>query len=969
MPAAKKLIEVALPLDAISDASAREKNIRHGHPSTLHLWWARRPLAAARAVIFASLVDDPEDPEAHPDFVAECKDLRYSELASDRDIGKNVKTKGDSPRMRLFDFIEHLVQWESTSDEKIMGKARQLIRLCSDGQPPPLLDPFAGGGSIPLEAQRLGLEAHASDLNPVAVMINKAMLEIPPRFAGQAPVSSTQTPIGDSCRGEPLARPSTPHADGGTEGGWRAAAGLAADVRHYGQWMRDRAEERIGHLYPQHKGETVIAWLWARTVMSPNPAVNAHVPLVSSFVLSKKKGRERWAKPIVEGNRVRFEIAEGTPPKGQAGTMIRRQGARCLISGEPFGFDYIRQEGRAGRMGQQLMAIVTAGKKGRSYYSPDPEHETIAESAKPKWTPVGKLPKKALGFSAQNYGMDEWNKLFTARQLTALTTLSDLVVDAREKATKDALKFGLADDNVPLRDGGCGAFAYAEAISVYLAFAVDKYASRACSLCLWEPQGQRVVHIFGRQTISMAWDYPESNTFADRSIHWMSQLEWVARGLDYLPTASRGHAAIEDAANLSQEAIILSTDPPYYDNVGYADLSDFYYVWLRRSLRPVYPDLLATLLTPKSTELIASPHRHSSKQEAKTHFEKGMRNTFHKIRRSVNPDYPLTIYYAFKQQDAELLREGSNFTRASTGWETMLTSLIDSGFQIVGTWPLKTERKGRMRAQKSNALASSIVLVCRPRPADAPALSLSQFRARLRRDLPAEIAKIRSGNILPVDLAQAAIGPGMALYSQYRAVRSADGRALSVREALGMINTALDESMREVDADLDSESRFALGWFEQHGWGEGDFGDADVMARARNTSVDSVVLAGVAQSLAGKVRLLHFGGYDAAYDPAKDERPIAWEAAHHMLRRLEHGEEATALLYNKLRDKDGKLADAVPDLAYLLHNICDRQGWNAEAGDYNGLISSWTGIMQYAEQHRQSPAQQRMAINQDIAES
>ena len=971
MPAAKKLIEVALPLDAISDASAREKNIRHGHPSTLHLWWARRPLAAARAVIFASLVDDPEDPDAHPDFVAECKDLRYSELASDREIGKNVKTKGDSPRMRLFDFIEHLVQWESTSDEKIMGKARHLIRLCTDGQPPPLLDPFAGGGSIPLEAQRLGLEAHASDLNPVAVMINKAMLEIPPRFAGQAPVSSTQTPIGDSCRGEPLARPSTPHADGGTEAGWRAAAGLAADVRHYGQWMRDRAEERIGHLYPQHKGETVIAWLWARTVMSPNPAVKAHVPLVRSFILSKKSNRECWARPVIDGSQVRFEVTEGLPPEESDGTVGRKfGGGRCVVSGEPFGFAYIRQEGKAGRLGQQLMAIVTAGKRGRNYHSPDNEHVVIAESAKhlDYFKPGGKIPVKHRNFQTPAYGMPEFGDLFTPRQLTALTTFSDLVAEARELATNDAKRAGLPDDNVPLRHGGAGARAYGEAVSVYLAFVLDKVTDMSCNLARWRESGERVVQLFGRQAIPMIWDFAETNVMFDRPGSWTAQIGWVAQGLNNLPATTAGFAKMNDAVNLSQTGIILSTDPPYYDNIGYADLADYFYVWLRRNLRKVFPTLFSTLLTPKSSEMIASSHRHNSKGKAKDFFESSMLATFRNIRLFVSEDYPLTVYYAFKQQDAELLREGEKLTRASTGWETMLTSLIDAGFQITGTWPMRTEGRSRMNAQKTNALASSIVLVCRPRPADAPALSLSQFRARLRRDLPAEIAKIRSGNILPVDLAQAAIGPGMALYSQYRAVRSADGRALSVREALGMINTALDESMREVDADLDSESRFALGWFEQHGWGEGDFGDADVMARARNTSVDSVVLAGVAQSLAGKVRLLHFSDYDAAYDPAKDERPIAWEAAHHMLRRLEQGEEATAILYNKLRDRDGKLADAVPDLAYLLHNICDRQGWNALAGDYNGLISSWTGIMQYAEQHRQSPAQQRMAINQDIAE-
>lgn len=474
----KKLIEVALPLEAINEASAREKSIRHGHPSTLHLWWSRKPLATARAVIFASLVDDPDSPDALPAFVEACRKLPK---------GKNVDANGDTPRMRLFDFIERLVTWEATTDETILNTARELIQIATEGNPPPLLDPFAGGGSIPLEAQRLGLEAHASDLNPVAVMINKAQIEIPPRFANMPPVNPRDR--------EQIGKET-----------WRGAAGLAADVRYYGEWMREKAWARIGHLYPTHNGETVIAWLWARTVKSPNPAVNAHVPLVNSFILSKKKGRECWAKPIIENGQVRFEITPGKPPKGQEGTTGREYGGgRCIISNVPMSWDYMRDEGKAGRMGTMLMAIVTDGKGGRNYYSPTSEHGNIASQALAMdfYKPRGEMPLKHRNFQPPVYGMYEYGDLFTPRQLVALTTFSDLVAEAREQAYHDAVAAGLPDDDVPLRDGGRGARAYAEAVSMYLAFGVDRAVMGNNSLTRWNSTGQKAQHAFGRQALPM----------------------------------------------------------------------------------------------------------------------------------------------------------------------------------------------------------------------------------------------------------------------------------------------------------------------------------------------------------------------------------------------------------------------------------------------------------------------------------
>ena len=856
MPA-KKLIEVALPLKAINHASAREKSIRHGHPSTLHLWWARRPLASARAVIFSSLVDDPDDPQAHPDFIAACNDLPAAD---------NVKTNGDTPRMRLFDFIERLVTWENTTDEDIISTARKLIRIATNGEPPPLLDPFAGGGSIPLEAQRLGLEAHASDLNPVAVMINKAMIEIPPRFASQRPVNPQQR--------EQI-----------VQGDWQAAAGLAADVRYYGEWMRQQAHDKIGHLYPKHKGETVIAWLWARTVISPNPALKAHVPLVSSFALSKKKGRQCWAKPIIEGDSIRFEVTPGAPPKDRPGTMIRRQGARCILSDAPIPFDYIRAEGRAGRLDAQLMAIVTDGKHGRNYHDPTPEAEELARSAQPEWKPMGNLPKKALSITVQLYGMDEYNKLFTARQLTALTTFSDLVSEARQQAYQDALAVGLPDDDIPLRDGGQGARAYGEAVSVYLAFVVSRAADFWSNLCLWASVVQATVHTFGRQAIPMVWDYAEVNPFSDRSANWTACFNRVTLALGRLLANVEGTATQKDAVGIDSSVITLSTDPPYYDNIGYADLSDFFYVWMRGNLRNIYPDIFSTMLVPKAEELIASRYRHNnSKPAASEYFESGMLETFTNIRKFVTDEYPLTVYYAFKQHDASFLKDGV-LHRVSTSWETMLTSLIKAGFSIVGTWPMRTELGNRTNAIKTNALASSIILVCRPRPHDAPILSLGAFLQALRRELPPALKAMQSGSIAPVDLAQASIGPGMAIYSRASRVLEADGAPIDIRTALMRINGELQNHLAEIDGDLDEATRFAIDWFSQHGFDDGLYGDAETLARAKNTSVESVEKSGLVESGGGKVCLIHWTDMETGWDPQKDIRPTVWEAVHHIIER------------------------------------------------------------------------------------
>jgi putative DNA methylase len=938
----KKLIEVALPLEAINQASAREKSIRHGHPSTLHLWWSRKPTATARVVIFAQMVDDPASvPEEFPTPEAQ-----------------------ERERRRLFRIIEQLVQWENTTNEEILRQAREEIwkswrHTCRDhaGHPraaelfnpdklPAFHDPFAGGGALPLEAQRLGLEAYASDLNPVAVLINKAMIEIPPRFAGQPPVNP-------EARREKtlLARE------------WRGAQGLAEDVRRYGQWMRDEAEKRIGHLYPKIEvtpemaadrpdlkplvGQklTVIAWLWVRTVKSPNPAfAHVDVPLAPKFWLSSKPGKEAYVEPVIENSGYRFTVRVGKPKDPEAaknGTKLAR-GAnfRCIMSGTVIDDKYIKSESMAGRMGARLMAIVAEGPNGRVYLPPTPEHEAIAREAKPTWKPENELIGKCRD-QLPLYGMNTFADLFTPRQLVALVTFSDLVGEAMERVRRDALAAGLPDDGVPLRDGGTGAQAYAEAVGVYLAFALSKVANIGSSITSWMSDRGAFRETFARQAIPMMWDYAESNPFADAGGSLGAALDKGAMVLDALPSKTAALALQVDASTQTLTfGKVVSTDPPYYDNIGYADLSDFFYVWLRRSLRPVFPDLFATLSTPKAEELVATPYRHGSKEKAEQFFLDGMTQAMHRLAEQAHPAFPVTIYYAFKQSETESA-EGTS----STGWETFLDAVIRAGFAITGTWPMRTEGSGRMIARGTNALASSIVLVCRPRPADAPTATRREFVQALKAELPPALAELQKANIAPVDLAQAAIGPGMAVYTRYARVLDAEGRPVSVREALALINATLDEALAEQEGDFDADTRWAIAWFEQHGFGEGEFGVAETLSKAKNTSVEGMVEAGILESRRGKVRLLKPDELPADWDPERDARPTVWEAVHHLVRALETGgERAAADLVRKL----GSHAEIARELAYRLYTLCERKNRAAEALSYNALVQSWPELVKLA---------------------
>jgi len=954
----KKLIEVALPLEAINTASAREKSIRHGHPSTLHLWWARRPLAAARAVIFAQMVDDPS---ALPDLFP-------------------TEKKQEKERQRLFKIIEELVQWENTTNEEVLDKARSEIwqswrRTCSENADDPRAkelfdrnilpafhDPFAGGGALPLEAQRLGLESYASDLNPVAVLINKSMIEIPPKFAGKSPINPEFQKNTELFHRE-----------------WKGAQGLAEDVRYYGHWMRKESERRIGNLYPKivvtdkllqirpdlkkyvGKELTIIAWLWARTVKSPNPAfAQVEVPLVSNFMLSAKLGKEAYVHPVIENGDYQFTVKVGKPKdvsNVKLGTTLGKRAAfRCLMSDTPITYEYIREQGKAGKLGTRLMAIVAEGDRGRVYFSPTQEQEDIAESAKPTWKPETPLHGKTR-VNVSNYGFDNYGDLFTNRQLFALTTFADLVSDARELALSDAQTSGFSS-NGSFSEGDNDAIAYADSIAVYLAFAVDRLAMTGNSLVRWNNVGEKAQHCFGRQALPMLWDFAEPNFLATATGSIEAAVFYSYDPLNWMRPASFGWSSQEDAATqVSSKSKVVSTDPPYYDNIAYADLSDFFYVWLRRSLRSVFSDLFATLAVPKTEELVATPYRHGSKEKAEAFFLTGMTKAMYSISEQAHPAFPVTIYYAFKQAESDDERGTTN-----TGWDTFLEAVIKADFAISGTWPIRTEMKTRQIAMGVNALASSIVLVCRKKVVDAPSATRREFVNALKAELPNSLIHLQRGNIAPVDLAQAAIGPGMSVFTRYASVLDVKGTPMTVREALALINETLDEALAQQEGDFDADSRWALTWFEQFGFAEGEYGVAEQLSKSKNTSVDGMVHAGILESKRGKVHLLKPEELQDNWDPTTDSRLTHWETVHQLIRVLETGGEGAAA---ELVYKLGGKAETARELCYRLYTICERKKRNAEALAYNGLVQSWPEIVRLSIDNIRKGGEQTSLFNME----
>lgn len=886
----KKLIEVAIPLEAINIASAREKSIRHGHPSTLHLWWARRPLAACRAVLFAQLVDDPA---SHPD-----------KFPTEEAI--------EAERKRLFQIIEELVKWESSTNEEVLERARAEIRKSCSGELPPVYDPFSGGGSIPLEAQRLGLPAYGSDLNPVAVMIGKAMIEIPPKFKDKPPI----------------------HPGGPEKMHYRNAEGLAEDVLWYAKELREKAWGKIGHLYPdvtlsERDGggkATVLAWLWARTVASPNPALGgAHVPLVSSFWLCKKPKKKTWVSPVIDGKNFSFEVHYGNPKNEDeisAGTKAGR-GANfhCLLSGDAIPADYVKAEGMAGRMGWRLLAIVAEGKGGRRYVSPDSSHEALAFSETPEWRPEFPLSQHPQYMSVTNYGPKNISDLFMDRQTIALDTFGQTIpeVVASIDCTEE----------------------YREAIATFLALGVSRLANRQSTNTFWDNGAENIQQVFAMQALPMRWDTAEGNPFSTSSGNFIGQIEYLAKNIAALPSGNTpGQIVQKNAQSVDFSKFVVSTDPPYYDNVPYADLSDFFYVWLRRSLRQYYPALFETVLVPKAEELVADHKRHNGRDSADSFFLDGMTEVMSHMAAQGREDIPAAIYYAFRQGEVD---EGG---MSSKGWATFLQSIITAGYQIGATWPVRTELTGNLKKNK-NALATSVVMSCRKRPKNAGVISRSEFIRALKNELPKALKELQRANIAPVDIPQASIGPGIGVFSRYDAVIESDDSHMTVKSALQIINLELDQFLSEQEGEFDPETRFAVSWYTQNGYGSGQFGDADSLARARGISVDGVKHAGIIDSSAGKVRILQREELLDDWDPETDKHLTIWECCQYLIRTLEkNGEYEAALL---LKKTGSEKAEAVKDLAYCLYDICSNKRKDAkEATSYNALIAIWTDLTRLA---------------------
>ncbi|MBR0577235.1 DUF1156 domain-containing protein [Proteiniclasticum sp. BAD-10] len=889
----KKLIEVALPLEAINNACAYEKMPGIGpHPRGIHLWWARRPLAAARAVIWSSLVDDPSSlPEQFPTEEAQ-----------------------NAERQRLFGILERLVKWENSNNEEVLAEAKTEIMKSTGGNPPALLDPFAGGGAIPLEAQRLGLEAHASDLNPVAVMINKAMIEIPPKFTGQPPVNPDSNRLMDNI--------------------WTGASGLSEDVSYYGEWMKKEAFERIGHLYPKVKDErghehTVIAWIWARTVKCPNPACGIEMPLASTFELSKKKGREAHIEPIVQNSNIKYEVKYSK--KAPDSPKIARGKFKCIACGETATGEYIRGEFVAKRASVQLMAIVAEGSGGKQYISPTKEQIDVAKCKMPEWYPEADMNTKCADLvSGRGYGYTSWHELFTNRQLIALTTFSDLVAEAQEKIIEDG-----------------GSKEYANAVGVYLAFAVDRMADFSTSVSRWAVTNEKAMNLFSKQAIPMTWDYPEVNVLADSVGGFTTITAFIAKCIVTLPiVGEQGFVTQHDAqTDNGLRNIMVSTDPPYYDNIGYADLSDFFYIWLRNNLKNEFPDLFRTMLVPKVEELIASAYRFDgSREKAYRFFEDGMLKTFTRINTYVRDDIPTTVYYAYKQSESD-----DNNNTASTGWETMLSAIIQSGFTITGTWPMRSEQAYRAISMNTNALASSIVLVCRKRPADAPICTRRDFINTLKKELKPALQKLQASNIAPVDLAQSAIGPGMGVYSRFSKVLEADGTPMSVRSALQIINQELDHYFTEQDGELDRDSRFCVDLYTQYAFNDMKFGEADVLARAKNTSIDKLCGANILYAEKGMVHLLtrdEIGMTPSSRTKNRLDDGIIWLLTQQLTRALEKdGIAGAAKIVAEIFTSEPDHAKA---LAYRLFTIAERKGWAGEAYAYNSLVIAWPDVQSKA---------------------
>ena len=911
--ATKKLIEVALPLDKINAESAREKSIRHGHPSTLHLWWARRPLASARAIIWASLVDDPS---SHPELFP-------------------TEEEQSKERKRLFKILESLVVWENSDNSLVLEMAKEEIKKSVGSNNVTFLDPFAGGGALPLEAGRLGLEVHAHDLNPVPVLINKSMIEVPERFSGHSPINPEQ----QNSISQGIA--------------WRGTEGFAEDIRYYGNVIIKRAYQKMGHLYPSlhlskaEGGETVpvIAWLWARTVKCPNPICGCQMPLLKSNVIAKgiafvEIGKTANGEPV-------FEVKYGSPKK-EEGTVNKKKGACCVFCGSTVGFPYIREEGKANRMSARMMAIVGKGKNGRIYSSPTVEHVLAAEAFQKKDINLGEIANYPGYLNPPAYGLTSFEALFTERQLYFIDELCAILKETAEEIEKTACNFGFKNDHIGLEQGGREALAYSQALKIYLSFVIDKIADYHSSICSWNAVGQKMRNTFGLTGMSMSWDYAEANPFSGASGSLENMLEWVVKSVKRFPLVSKGIAEQKNAqVDNGLRNIMISTDPPYYSNVPYADFADFFYVWLRKNLRDVYPDLFKTMLTPKVDELVADPYRLGSKKAAEIYFEEGMLQACRQMYLSASDNIPVTIYYAFKESDTK------NNQTSSTGWVTMLSAIINAGFCINGTWPVRTEKPGRTRGNGANALASSIVLVCKKRSKDAQQITRRNLVSILRHELKSALKQLQESNIAPVDLAQSAIGPGMGVFSRYRHVLEADGTYMSVRSALQLINEEVDFYFNEQVSEMDASSRFCVDLYTQNAYNDIKYGEAEVLANAKGTSIPMMASRGVLYAKAGNVHLVEREKLPSEVDVNESN---IWMLTQQLTQAIAiGGVEACAKIVASMF---GSNAERAKDLAYRLYTIAEQKKWANEAYAYNALVVAWPDIQARAATLKEVTAEQ-----------
>ena len=898
----KKLIEVAMPLNSINKACDYEKKPGIGpHPRGIHHWWARRPHTAARAFLFAQLIDDP---------ISRPEDFKTEEDQKQE-------------RKRLMSIIEKLSEWKSNNNDKFFFEIRSELKKSIGNDFPIILDPFSGGCTIPLEGKRMGLEVHGSDLSAVSTILGKSMIEINELFQNMPPLNP----------------------NGNLKNHYRGFEGLAEDFKYYGFEVIKNCKQKLKSNYEtenikdnRYKNSDIVAWIWTNTVASPDPSLNGlHVPLVKSFDLVTSRGNRVWIKPLVQGDRYSFRVLselDGCKYEKIEGT-IGRHGGRCIVSGSAITLDYIRNEGKKGLLSQKLMAVCVKGKGRKNYFSPPLNYEkNIFLNSKIEYIncPIEHWPGST---NCVVYGRTKFQDLFSSRQLNSLIQFS-LEIKKIEKQIfneiKNKLELYTKEKKINL---DLVSKEYLKLIMTFLAFTLSRALDFNNMHCRWSASNEKIMQLFARGAIPMCWDFGEANLFEDVVGGFPKIIDYQAKCIETLfVNNGKGRIIQSDA----REAVIpknsiLNTDPPYYDNIPYSNLADFFHVWLKKTIGHLYPDELSTLSSPKETELVANQFRFGGKELADKTFLDGMTFVINRYTNFCNKDYPLVIYYAFKQSEIE------NHGIFSPGWDSFLTALISTGLQVVQTWPARTESSTRIRALGYNALATSVIVVCRKRDNVTKTISKHEFIRQLKTELPRAISDLKAANISPADIPQSSIGPGIGIFSRYQAVLENDDSHMSVKTALQLINRELGDE----EGEYDSETSFAITWFEQNGFNVGDFGSANNIANAKGISVNTLVHSGVAQSSGGKFSLLDRESLEDDWDPTTDKNLTIWECCQYLIKTMENkGEFETAKL---IKQMGSRRADSAKELAYTLYDIAANKRKDAnEATAYNGLIAVWSEL-------------------------